>query len=176
MKAWQCLAMTIGAAVLSLARGAAVGADDYAAVVESLRACGAVGANPERLVCYDRLLERLRHGEPVTVSPAIREQVFGLQPAVREPEPRAAREVRGSGGAGNVGAGGDSISARVVRVRMAANGGLIVELDNGQIWQELNAASMLLSAGDTVRINRGAFDSFRLVAPDGRFGRVQRIR
>jgi hypothetical protein len=176
MKAWKWLATTVGVGALSLAHGTTARADDYAALVESLRACGAVGANRERLVCYDQLLERLRRGESATVSPAVKEEVFGLQPAARAPEPRAAQASGDSAGAASAGASGDSISARVVRVQRAADGGLIIDLDNGQSWQELTAASMLLTAGDTVRISRGAFNSFRLLAPDGRFGRVKRIR
>lgn len=169
-------AMASGALALGLGFGADARADEHASLMDGLHACGAIGANRERLVCYDQLLERLRRGESVTVSPAVKEEVFGLQPAAREPEPRAAKASGDGAVGGSAGAGGDSISARVVRVQTAANGGLIIDLDNGQTWAELTAASMLLSAGDTVRISRGAFNSFRLLAPDGRFGRVKRVR
>ena len=69
----------------------------------------------------------------------------------------------------------DSIEAKVVEVRRDKRGKHVIRLDIGQTWQQVEATDMVpVRVDDTVRISRGAFDSYRMRRTSG--GRTVTVR
>jgi hypothetical protein len=157
-----CLGFLVAAAM-----GAAPGhaADDLGL---GLLGCASLGVDSERLACYDRLAAGLRmqkdHPRAAVPAPPAKE-VFGLKAA---PERPAAKSVEHSEL--------NSVRARVTSLRARSQGGVRVELDNGQSWEELGTTDLELEVGDSVTIARGALGSFLLTTPHKRIAKVTRVR
>ena len=69
-----------------------------------------------------------------------------------------------------------SVKAIVTATHPGPGGGLVIELDNGQRWQQLGSADMELQVGDSVTISRAMLGSFWLAPPSGRGAKVSRLR
>jgi hypothetical protein len=67
------------------------------------------------------------------------------------------------------------VKATVTATRHGPSGALVVELDNGQRWQQLGSADMGLQVGDSVTISRALLGSFWLAPPNGRGSKVSRL-
>lgn len=148
--------------------------------------CAKLPADAERLSCYDAVAKGLRSQQsaapataaasgaasgagasgaatlraapagPAAATPA---REFGLPPV--KPEP--VDEVK-------------SVKATVTATHPRPNGGLIIELDNGQRWQQLGTVDMGLDVGDSVTISRALLGSFWLAPPSGRGAKVSRLQ
>jgi hypothetical protein len=130
-----------------------------------LLACAKLGDNLERLSCYDHLTERLSANPahaPAPVSAAAPD-MFGARP-IKAPEEHAAPPAELK-----------SITARVTSLHGNARTGAILDLDNGQKWQQVGTEDLMLEVGDSVKISRGAFSSFWLMTPGNRSTHVKRI-
>jgi hypothetical protein len=70
------------------------------------------------------------------------------------------------------------LTARLTAVERAPDGRLLLTLDNGQAWSQVDSRRATLQAGDEVRIRRAAFGSYLLSMIDDRRSalRVRRIR
>jgi hypothetical protein len=69
------------------------------------------------------------------------------------------------------------ISAHVAALRHAADGALVIDLDNGQQWLQLSGSSSpLLEIGHEVTVTRAALNSFRMSTPSGRALKVKRVK
>jgi hypothetical protein len=151
--------------VLLLAAVAASSAD----LEIQLKTCARLRDDSERLACYDRTVARLYSGEDADGPDAdadgepSAEAMFGMSRQVDGPA-EVDREAI------------PSISAQVKSLQKAADGTLLIELDNGQLWRQVDSKDLLLRAGDRVTISRGALDSFRIATPGNRHGRVRRLR
>jgi hypothetical protein len=134
----------------------------------TLRACAALSDDAERLACYDRAVERLASGAADNMPPPSPEDMFGMDPQLsRETSTETPVEREEL----------PEISARVVEVQSRSDGGVLIRLDNGQIWMPVDQKrALVVRAGDTVRIVRGALGAFRMVSTDQRSSRVRRVR
>jgi len=144
--------------LLALTAGSlAYGADD-----SRLRACAKVPADTERLACYDKLAAEVssRQTTPSPAAPVGPPREFGLPPA---PRPVPEEVVK-------------SVTANVTATHRTASGGVTVDLDNGQRWQQVGSADMGLEVGDTVTISRAMLGSFWLAPPNGRGSKVRRLQ
>jgi hypothetical protein len=138
-------------------------------VSSSVLVCAGLGVDSERLACYDRLADRLHTDKnhlPPSVAVAPAKEVFGLRaapekPAARKPVERSELE---------------SVSGKVTSLHEHPHGGVTVELDNGQSWQQLGNTDLQLDVGDTVKISRAALGSFSIASPHKRVAKVTRIR
>jgi FKBP-type peptidyl-prolyl cis-trans isomerase len=71
----------------------------------------------------------------------------------------------------------EQLQAQVTKVSTKPHGELVVTLENGQVWTEIQTNSgARVKAGDRVTIKPGALGSFLLAAPNGRSTRVTRVR
>ena len=155
-------------AVVSLGCAAARVSAEETVPLASLKTCAAIDSSGERLACYDRLA-RGPQASPneARVTAETPEQMFGIRgQIVRKGDPQQPAER----------AQLTSISAQVTSLGKAADGSLIIVLDNGQTWRQEDSVPLLLETGDEVTISRGALASFRLSTPAHRTGRVIRLR
>jgi hypothetical protein len=161
----------------------------------SVRACAAMTDSLQRLVCYDR--EVARYPEPAATTST----KPTAAPAVAAPKPAPTTPSAPSGGASssasstpavtNNAAGSDKpaapgssaspakdagrISARVVTIDHRPSE-MVLHLDNGQVWQQLQSVSgdLSLREGDTVKIEKH-FGSYWLSGPHVSSMRVRQI-
>ena len=158
--------------ILSLGAAAAIayGADSS---TSKILACADVPAEAARLSCYDGVARGLRSKSPPVAAtaapgtatpapsmatPVAQTREFGLPP-VKAPPPD---EIK-------------SVTATVTATHHGRSGALVIELDNGQRWQQLGSADMGLQVGDSVTISRALLGSFWLAPPNGRGSKVSRL-
>lgn len=159
---------------LLLAAGIVAGAAAGTAISEELPArlgaCAAIGDQELRLACYDALAEAL----PAPGNAAARSMPDSAEAAA---PPSETFGMEGKAAQAAAVASIPNITARVKTLRELPGGGLIVELDNGQVWERIGSGRpLLLKAGDQVTIQRAMMGSFRLVTEASRAARVRRIR
>lgn len=157
----------IGIAIL-LSSSAAMAAQREPSQLEAtLNICAGLRNNTERLACFDRTVMQL-HADSADAKPAdiAPEAMFGVSKQARGAAPADVPDRQELA----------SIRSSVTGLRQAADGSLLVELENGQTWRQVDSRPLALKVGDTVTISRAAFDSFRIASPDNRFGRVQRVQ
>jgi hypothetical protein len=69
-----------------------------------------------------------------------------------------------------------SLTAGVAKVTVLPYGQLVITLDNGQVWRQIQAVEYFpLKVGDQVEISVGALGSYVLQAPSKRVAKVTRI-
>jgi hypothetical protein len=138
-------------------------------ISKGVLACAGFKDKNERLICYDRLAESLAadtQGQTDVKVPAP-EELFGMSTDVRSSERKAAAGERESL---------ESITQRVTGIQLARDGGAILTLENGQVWQQVDGKYLLVKVGDTVTIARAAFGTFRLSTVGNRGARFKRVR
>ena len=139
----------------------------------TLLACRGLTDTATRLACFDResaaLALALAAAPPAPPAPPALtpEQTFGLSRiAIAEQESPAARRSEVA-----------EVQARLVGLRLRADGRSELTLDNNQVWRQLNSGEeLLLKEGDSVRLSRGVLSSYWLATPSGRSCKVTRVR
>jgi hypothetical protein len=135
----------------------------------ALLACVDEADDTRRLQCFDRAVAGLRAGTavgpksapaPASESTSARDR-FGARGDLKQEQSPELKE----------------ITALVTAVRARPYGELVITLDNGQEWTQIAPDSRVkVKAGDTVKIEAGALDSFILIAANGRSAKVRRLR
>jgi len=165
----MCLIAAVGLAWALTVSGAA----------GTLSACRSIAEDAARLACYDTLAE---HPAPVPAAPAATMPALGAGEATPPPSPaelfgRVASQsediVLRAAGIEPI----EEIRAWVTGVQLDPYGKLIVTLDNGQVWSQIDSPAPNLKSGDEVRIRRAAMGSYLLSKVDSkRSSRVRRSR
>jgi hypothetical protein len=156
----------IGLAILLPAH--AVAEDD--ALTAAVKACAAISKNSERLACYDTRVFPVAAGAAAVAAPLpSAEEVFGAKDSAT---PAPATEEAKAPGREEL----SKITARVTAMSTLPRGQLEIELDNGQVWRQIEARELLLHVGDSVTISRAALGTFRLSTSSGRISKVERVR
>ena len=156
----------------------------------SVAACASEKDSLARLVCFDREVAKYSQlSTSVAPKPAT--------PSVPEPPAPAVAttpRVSASPSTDEFGVSGDlarkraaakgedvaavkELRAAVTKISSRPFGELILELDNGQVWQQNEKKStFIIKVGDTVVIKPAKFGSFMLSTEDGATSRVHRTR
>jgi hypothetical protein len=180
------LTLTLAHAALSPASAAP------AASAGEFLACAAEKDDARRLACFDAAAARagtaadspsgtataaptpaataatVATATAATATPALsQEERFGLRGDLKEEKAKKAPEL----------AELNELQAQVTQVATKPHGQLVLSLDNGQVWYEIQANTAIrVKVGDKVTIKAGALGSYSLVAPNGRSSKVTRVR
>jgi len=148
---------------------------------EALLGCAQESDDAQRLRCFDSIVANLRRTTAAPVASAAAAPV-PASPASAPPPARTAPTAEQRFGArGEISPDKheqiNELSGTVTALGTKPHGELVVTLDNAQVWAEITTGSKVkLKIGDTVKIERGAFGSYSLIAPNGRSSKVSRIR
>jgi hypothetical protein len=174
----------IGLLLLTLSTASAQG------LPQSIILCAVERQDAARLACFDREVERHVHAsEPVASAP-----LPSAQPATPTPPVAVTQPQNSNSAVDDFGVAGDlarkrkeadqqavaplkELHAKVVKVTTKVHGELVIELDNGQIWEQPEKKNgLLIKSGEQVRIKPGAMSSFFLTADSGATTRIRRVR
>jgi hypothetical protein len=170
------------------------------ALPPSLRACMKESDATRRLACFDRESAVLA-GEPAPVARQV--EPAPARPAATAAAAPAASAAATAGAAaastqsatdkfgyrGNMARadldkqkeaeqGGEELTAKVTALEKLPNGGMVLTLDNGQMWQQKTAdRAIRVKVGDQVTIKRGVLNSFLLTSDTNKGSmRVARVK
>jgi hypothetical protein len=135
--------------------GSSLAADPLA---DSLRRCARESDGPQRLACFDSLVNAL---------PNVQADQFGMTSDIaRKRDPVAAeREAT------------ETLSAKIVALGQTPRGQWIFTLDDQQVWiQAEPLAALQFAVGEPVRIEHGAMGALWLAADKHRKTRVKRVQ
>jgi len=151
-------------------------------LLRELLACRHVTPSAARLTCFDRTSAAL--ALPAVSSPARSSKLSApAMKAALDPHstfglPSATIVKREAFAAGVHVKHLSHLTAHVVRLLQAPDGGAIFDLDNGQVWEQLDpdGTDMYTKPGDSVEISRGSLGSYWLDTPSRHRCSVVRLR
>lgn len=186
-------------AILSLAiwSGQASAADTDAAL-----RCASIGDDHARLACYDGIFRgpagsaqagavatgviagagaqagaTPAAAAPVAAVPVNPPADFGLTPARKESIEAAEAKASGAPAVPQAPSVPDSITVKVATVAHRLTGELVVILDDGQVWVQIDTETKgRVKEGDDVTIRKGTLGSYLLVTPNHVLVRVRRVK
>ena len=147
------------------------------ALRDELRVCRDLPDDEARLICYDAAVDRSRQNAYSRPAPAS-ESASAATPAEPAGASGAAAAAAGLSQEDLFGKTGDevertveeatgderidSLSATVAKLREYTYNKVLITLDNGQVWKQVDTSSLRLRVGDSVDIERASFGSFML--------------
>ena len=145
---------------------------------ESVAACREIASATQRVSCYDAVVD----SRPGNKSKAVEKEVVAVTVKTRtlptsqslfgQADADAKRQVEEAVNIEQI----SQIKAAVTRIDKAANNQLLLTLDNGQRWRQMDNQRTRLSVGDTVVIRKASLGSYRLEKEAGnRKLRVRRV-
>jgi hypothetical protein len=151
-------------AILVLIVPAAASAD---ALRDELRVCRDLPDDDARLICYDAAVDRSRQSTYSSPAPASENPPAAATAATGtltqedrfgKTGDEVERTVEEATGSERI----DSLSATVTRLQQYAYDKVLITLDNGQVWKQVDASSLRLRVGDAIDIERASLGSFML--------------
>lgn len=133
---------------------------------ESIARCAELADNLERLTCYDRQNPpRAPTSKAASQAP---EALFGANAETRRKEPDSHPDIPREP---------DQITAKITRITEDRQGDARIELDNGQVWQQVqHRVGSIAETGDEVTISKGALSAYYLVGKARLSTKVKRVR
>ena len=155
---------------------------------DELVVCRGLPSDEARVICYDAAVDRSRRGDAQhsasagkpfpAVEPAAAAASGVAAAAISQEElfgqnsHEVQRTVEEATGSERI----DSISAQVTRLQQYDFEKVVISLDNGQAWKQIDSSRLRLKVGDDVTIERASFGSFMLRKKDSkRTMRVSRM-
>ena len=183
--------------VLSIGQGQARAAD-----LDAAMRCAVVAEDQARLACYDGIFRRTVDSAPmsagatgaptgvsagagatspanapVVAAPANPAADFGLTPARKESIQAAEAKESNAPAAPKAPPAPDSMTAKVATVANRLTGELVVILDDGQVWVQIDTETKgKVKEGDEVTIRKATLGSYFLVTPNHILVRVRRVK
>jgi hypothetical protein len=169
------------AAALGLSIGTpTIGAGTAAArsLAAQMRGCAADTDDASRLACYDKLSAGLPAA--ATASPAAAATTAPSTAATAAPAASSGSIPSTAAGSSEFGVDNGPLQARqqkgkpqlmkavIASVTNRPRGELVMTLDNGQVWVQLEPSNFPAKAGDAVEINVGAIGSYVMWIPSAR--------
>jgi hypothetical protein len=164
-------------AILVLVSPAAASAD---ALRDELRVCRDLPDDDARLICYDAAVDRSRQsgysspapasqsppaavpaepaGAPGTAAAAAATGTLTQEDLFGKTGDEVERTVEEATGSERI----ESLSATVTRLQQYAYDRVLITLDNGQVWKQVDTSSLRLRVGDAIDIERASLGSFML--------------
>jgi len=168
---------------------AIVSAPAGAQSLQAVRACTTEADAALRLRCYDRAAGRpdaaaaaaaATTPAPASPAPASSAAPTSAGAAASAPTPAAAPEFGVAGGplsAKKQAAATHQITASVTAIQTKPHGELVITLDNGEVWAQLEPVAYFpLNVGDSVQIRAATLGSYLLFTPAKRSTKVTRLR
>ena len=123
----------------------------------SVTDCINIASDQLRLACYDRLFkgQAKPSADPMDATISAAEKSIARR---ESPSPSTGVDVNG----------------RVVQIEKTLHNELLVELDNGQVWQQLSPRLMPINEGDEVIVKKARLGGFILSTSSGGSTRVKR--
>jgi hypothetical protein len=161
------------------------------ALPPALIACAIEKKDKVRLECFDREVARsVQASAGVAPAPSSPAQAVPAAPVVAATQPAAppvTTEADEFGLSGELARkrreerkekpAPTELRAAVSKVSTKPYGEYVIELDNGQVWEQPEKkSSFSIKAGDTVRITPGAMGSYFLLSDSGGSTKVRRVR
>ncbi|MCB1686403.1 MAG: hypothetical protein R3E82_09755 [Pseudomonadales bacterium] len=141
--------------------------------VAEVLACGSQADDLTRLACYDRLHDA--YLKQTSLKPSSPDRPVP-DPAAGDPD-RNRQEADFGVEHHQSNKSTSEITSAVVRIERNALGGLVLTLENDQVWQQSDRSRIQVEVGDRVTISRGALSAFHLRVNDGqkraRFNRAR---
>jgi hypothetical protein len=158
--------MRIGVGIVLLCSPALALTDAPAPLPAAIETCSALRQDSERLACYDKAVADIRAGR--STSDANAQNMFGANEDTRGAADQQRNiqrdELR-------------EITAKVTSLRRTPDGMMLLELDNGQVWRQLDSESaLIIEVADTVKVARASMGTFRISDKRGRSARFRRMR
>jgi mannose-6-phosphate isomerase class I len=125
-----------------------------------LAQCRQIEAIEERVRCYDEIVDSLPASDAVPDA----QSLFGRDDA------EAKRIVETTLAIEQI----DHVEAVVTEVQKSATRKLLVTLDNGQVWRQLDNQTLRLKSGESVIIRKASLNSFLMGKKSG--GRSIRVK
>lgn len=147
--------------------------------------CAKISAAQERLACFDRVFGA--EGETESVAPAATATSdnpasaavpasAGAAAGVAAVEPSAAPEADFGRKKTKADLEGEALVSGIAAIGRDAYDRLIIELDNGQVWRQVEYKRFPVEAGQAAEIRHGAFGSYKLyIKGKKRWTRVRRV-
>ncbi|HEX3843930.1 MAG TPA: hypothetical protein VHV80_06195 [Steroidobacteraceae bacterium] len=150
-------------------------------------ACRDIVPDAARLTCFDRMAATVAPARvssappssaPRSSTPALPAVKDALNPQRTFGLSRAAIDARETSAAGVRVKELSHITARVARILHAPDRGAIFDLDNGQVWKQLDpdGTDVDAKAGDSIEISRGVLGSYWLTTLSHQRFNVARVR
>ena len=174
-------------------------ADDTS--IDAMRDCRSIGADDERVACYDAIVDALAApaarleaaAEPDPERPPAAPAVESAPAAATPPAAAAAASAAGAAAAAtDAGKSAedsfglppevaadrpDEIELTIAELTKMSSGRIALTATNGQVWRQTTSSTLRLREGDVVVIRRGSLGSHKLtMAGTNRSMKVKRVR
>jgi hypothetical protein len=166
-----------GADMRSLTAWLFCGLVGSASAADNLLQCRAIEDASARLQCYDQYVDASRTTEATPSAPAT--AVVPSRPAAMATEPvKTARDEALFGTSGEtIESKIADLSVQVQSISTDSRQKLVLTMQNGQRWQQLDNGFLKVSQGDNCVISSGVFGSYTMKCQQGTKSiRVKRIR